>query len=161
MEERVCLISHSLQLTIAVTGYEFPQSTDQHDANWLMIEMGLVVAERRFCKTSPALVTSDLEKISGWFDNLGHGRLPNWICLGFMEPNLEFQVFRATDEFVRIGVRLGHEYQPPFRLRTGTDEALCIFELTYAELVSTAATFRRISEQFPKKQFPSSTNIES
>ena len=83
MKEKVTLSNGSLQLIIAVTGYEFSKMSDPNDANWLLVEVDLIVGEKRFCNTWPALETGDLDRISHWFDDLGHARLPSVIRLGF------------------------------------------------------------------------------
>jgi hypothetical protein len=144
--------SSKLALTISVTGYEFPNSKDENDSNWLLVRTNLVSEGRVYQNTSPSLLTTDLTKIAIWFDNLARRRLPTRITMGFMEPNLEFQVFRSTDNFVRIGVTLDHESRPPFQLASWNENALCCFDLTYAELANTAAAFHRIAEQFPSKK---------
>ena len=140
-----------LNLTIAVAGYEFPNSRDKNDAEWLLIKTSLALGEKRFHNISPSLEAKDLTEIAIWFDTLARRHLPRWISMSFLEPNLEFKVYRSTDEFVRLGVVLSHESSPPFRLTTWGEDALCIFEFTYADLAEIAASFHRIAEQFPSK----------
>lgn len=154
MNEKISFTNGSSRLTISVTGYENPESTDQSDANWLIVEMNLMVGERQFRKAWPALEAGDLDGIASWFQSLASRRLPDWVHLIFTEPNLGFEVYRATDDFVRIGVHLSHEFQPPFVVTSGIEDAVCCVELEYAELARMTASFQRISEQFPNRQFP-------
>lgn len=144
------------QLTLSITplGYEFPHITKGHDANWLVVQTDLTFGEQRFGDVSPSLEARDLARIAKWFDQLTMRSLPDWTRLGFLEPNLEFEVFRATDTFVRIGVHLSHESKPPFRIEANRGMSICHFELSYEQLAEMAAAWRVMAKEFPSRDEP-------
>jgi len=123
-----------------------------------MVHVDVTFKDQRFQNASPCLLASDLLDIAFWFDQLFFGKLPGWICNGFIEPNLEFEVYRSTDAIVRFGIRLSHESKPPFEISRKDDTSeTCVFELTYPELAEVAASFRLIADQFPTRHFDKRT----
>ncbi len=133
-------------------GYEFPQSQDRSDANWLMIRTQLVFRQQEFSDVSPSLEAGDIVRIAVWLEDLSNRRLPECVCLGFTEPNLRFEVFRVTEDFVIIGVRMSLESRPPFKTGGIRDETVCQFSLSYAQLDAHAQQFRAIADSFPVRQ---------
>ena len=132
--------------------YEFPQSQNRYDANWLMIRTRLVFRQQEFSDVSPSLEAGDIIRIAVWLEDLSNRRLPECVCLGFTEPNLRFEIFRATDDFVCIGVRMSLESQPPFKTGGIRDETVCQFQLSDAQLDAHAQQFRAIADNFPVRQ---------
>jgi len=100
---------------LTLVRYQFPNSsTDEYDANWLIIRTRAAVAGREWTSDDPAMLTWEVEELANWIESLGnnHGVEPQ---LEFIEPNLSFRVQDRSPERVRLKVLLGLESRPPWK----------------------------------------------
>jgi hypothetical protein len=133
-------------------GYEFPESSDWWDANWLVIAINATCEGRHWSAADAALLTIDVAELANWFERVATGRdVPEEI--GFMEPCLTFTVERRGGEAQELCVNVSHELSPPWleeddrfgwgvRLRLSADPVA---------LLDASASLRRQLQTFPPR----------
>jgi len=76
---------------LKILGYQFPNSTEYWDANWLNVSGLCCIEGREWSFVNPCLETFELRDLTTWLDKLSKGEPVNPSC-SFMEPNLQFDV---------------------------------------------------------------------
>ncbi|TJZ76315.1 WapI family immunity protein [Chitiniphilus eburneus] len=98
---------------IDAMSYQFPQSLDEWDGNWLCITGSIEAAEGAWKFRDPCLTTFELEELANWFTNLESEKRP---CF-FTEPCIHFRVVSSPAPGLELV--LSHECAPPWQ--TGED----------------------------------------
>src|SRR5580700_1276414 len=117
------LVSNGTMVSLLPVSYQFPNMTDESDANWVVIAGSVTSPEGSWSFRQPCLTTCEAKDVSAWFRSLAEGAVepasPNdegWITPGFSftEPNLAVSVAKLTTEVVEIRVHLSYESAPPW-----------------------------------------------
>lgn len=80
--------NEKISLHLEVVKYQYKDTKDECDRNWLMVKAKLLEESKVFETMDPFLQTSDLQYMIKWFQALPN---PTYNELAFMEPNLEFE----------------------------------------------------------------------
>jgi hypothetical protein len=107
----VNLIGDRVGLSLGVLSYQFPDSVDYWDANWLIIDGHVVHPRGPWAFREPCLTSFELQQLAEWFDGVELGHLDPDRGY-FTEPGLEFS-YVATPE-PAVAVLLAHECAPPW-----------------------------------------------
>ena len=78
--------------------------------------MKITTDQNEISIVDPALTAFELVNLKSWFDSLSTRKLLRFARQSFIEPNLEFEILAANDEFIRISVALEQEMRPDFEL---------------------------------------------
>lgn len=151
--------SLKLEFRLSVVSYQFPEIKDDYDGNWLILKYEVKYREKSFVAEDPSILTVDLLSIYEWFDSISKQNIPRWVCLSFIEPNLEFEVFSNDDGKIRFGIKLSLEAKPQFvieeflagDIENVEDDFVMVFEANYHELVQYRDHFKKVIEQYPVK----------
>lgn len=149
--------SYDLEFRLSIIDYQFPEIQSDYDGNWLVLKYECYYKDKIFVTEDPSLLAIDLVEIFEWFNSLSKNQIPKYVCLGFIEPNLEFEVYSNKKGVIRFGIRLSLEAKPPFFIEefivddTKDDENdfVMVFEASYQELKVFRDHFKKISEQYP------------
>lgn len=151
--------SLSLRLSFSIVDYQFPNKKAGSNANWLIVEIQCAYKGREFTSRDPSLLTGDLKGLSDWFLAIPKNEIPEWITLSFIEPNLEFKLYRSIDGMVRIGIELSYETKPPFcidELRPdgfdSEDNFMAIFECPREQMEEYAQQFEILGKCYPPRE---------
>jgi hypothetical protein len=101
---------HVLELT--PLAYEFPDSTEDYDANWVIVRMVASDGERRWLAEDPCFLTWDLFSLVFWIRGLAEGADGLLDCYSALEPNLQFERLGKGDA-TRLTAYFSQEYRPP------------------------------------------------
>ncbi len=97
-------------LRLSVLRYQFPQiTTDEYDANWLIIRGHVSLDQRSWSFRDPCLTTFEVRQLADWLDRLARGDEVEPSC-AFIEPNLRFE--KLSDRAIRVSFAL--ESAPPW-----------------------------------------------
>src|SRR4051812_43563925 len=84
--------SNGTSLELKIVGYQFPAlATEEYDSNWLQIQIRATIPEGSWTTTDPCLLTYEAAELADWFDAVHEGRASDDV-LGFLEPNLRFEI---------------------------------------------------------------------
>src|SRR3954467_9320013 len=91
--------------------YQFPESDDRWDANWLVVRMAIVDGPRQWSAIEPAFLTWELVELICWFREVatgGFGRGDQWDGL---DPLVQFEV-EGNGEPIRLRELCALEFHP-------------------------------------------------
>ena len=98
---------------IQVIRYQFPEATDYHDANWLMIRTEATDSFGSWTSEDPSLATFELSRLAAWLEALSLGG-DAASELEFMERNHSFELVERKGDAVRLRVWLKPDSRPAF-----------------------------------------------
>jgi hypothetical protein len=115
-------------VTLEPLGYQFPdlpETADRWDRNWLNIRGHVTCIEGSWNFTDACMLTYDVSILSAWLRSAAARKEPVGEPvpenpahftpeLGFIEPNVSFNLERYDKASAVIGVVLGHESAPPW-----------------------------------------------
>ena len=106
-------------------GYQFPGTTDNNwDANWLVVEGRISLSRCSWSFKDPCLLVSEAIELADWMTKLSEGSFEE-NQIGFVEPNLKFEVLNYGWEKTAVRVHFSHEAKPQMWRYTDAD---CWFE---------------------------------
>lgn len=88
----------------SIASYEFPEIEDKGDSNWLLIFIRVKSPRGEGTCVDPCLTTWDVERLIRWLEAQANGT-PAEPDIGFLEPNLEFEVIEAAGDTLTLRVR--------------------------------------------------------
>jgi hypothetical protein len=146
-------VDNQVELELAVIDYESPDSLT---SNWCLIKAIVIQGNEMFEVVFPALETTDLIRISEWFQRLAEYKLPRFAHLSFTEPCIEFQFLACTEHRVRISINLCHEMKPTFKLNQfnlpfDDPDWNIIFELNADNFQTIIGNIKKVIEQYPAR----------
>jgi hypothetical protein len=94
------LLSDNNNFELTVQGYEFPNSNDRYDANWLKIEMKATTGEMSWRAVESCLRTFELVELKDWFTCIATGDTKNK-SIEFTENELSFRL-KNQDELLVV-----------------------------------------------------------
>lgn len=152
-------LDYDLELDFSIAGYEFPDAKSELDANWLIVGLECRYQNKIFATKDPSIEVGELDDIWKWFHSISFDTIPAYTNLSFLEPNLEFQLFRKDKGAIRFGIKLDAESKPPFLIRELAVEEVdfddiftAVFESSFQELRTIADSFQNLLATFPFRE---------
>ncbi len=151
--------SKRLEFRISIVDYQFPEIKTDYDGNWLVVKYECYYKGKKFIVEDPSLFTTDLKRISNWFQSISKNIIPETVTIGFLEPNLEFILYSSKMGIIEFGIKLDLEAKPPFVF----DEDLLdynegeyyefemLFESTFEELNTYSESFSELYNNYPQR----------
>ena len=148
LTSHVNFIGDRLELSLGVLSYQFPDSIDYWDGNWLVIDGSVIHPSGPWNFREACLTSFELQQLAEWFDGVERGH-PDRDGGYFTEPCLGFSYVASPDP--AIAVLLAHECAPPWI--TDHDDRLggirLHFPLSANQPRLLAAAVRDLLVQFP------------
>jgi hypothetical protein len=141
---------------LAIAGYQFPGvEDDEWDSNWLNITIYAQSERGSWSSTDPSLSTADIERLADWLDAVAEGRAQN-AEMDFMEPNLSFELRRASDADVTLRVWFELESRPPWAPADAADarDLWLDLDVSKEDLRQAARDLRAQLDKFPARAVP-------
>lgn len=140
-----------IELELSVAGYDPPQSST---TNWCNLKVLVTQDEDVFEETFPAIETTDITKLSTWFQRLAERQLPRFARLSFTEPCIQLAFLAYKEPTVRISVRLSHELKPSFKIKQfrspfDNPEWEIVFELNDEDFRTIICNLEQIETIYP------------
>ncbi len=83
---------------LKITNYQYPDINDgDWDGNWLIIYLNVKSKVGHWQAVDPSLTTWELQLLIDWFDTLSNNVKPEYVDMGFTEPNLSFELLTDFD----------------------------------------------------------------
>jgi hypothetical protein len=132
--------------------YEFPGSTADFDANWLVIRVDVEIDGRSWRSTDPSLLTTEVASLLGWLEAPASSHVVN-PELEFIEPNLSFEAVHSSPHEIRIRVWFELESRPRWAPRDAVDDRDFCVDLTLrsSEVERAAVELGKQLERFPPR----------
>jgi len=133
-------------LALTILGYQFPDSDDYFDANWLVVRADVRNDDGSWSATSPCLLTSNVAELASWLEApVGE--------LEFMEPNLAFECLALDDDTADLRVWFELEFRPEWAENrvAGQRDLSANLTVSRAELADAAAGLRRQLAAYPPR----------
>ena len=94
--------THNQTVEIQIANYQFPNSTDYWDKNWLHIYLNVKSDIGNWQTIDPSLTTWEVSELINWFDTLSRNVTPTYLTLEFTEPNLSFELLDSKDQALKM-----------------------------------------------------------
>jgi hypothetical protein len=99
---------------LEVRGYEYPDRVDDEwDSNWLRIAIIVSTSDGTWSVIHPCLLTFEISYLADWLDAVSE-RMQKESDIGFVEPNLSFELIEGTAEGPYLRVYFAAECLPPW-----------------------------------------------
>ena len=138
---------------LGVDGYQFPDSDEYWDANWLMVRGRIEHPRESWTFRDPCLTTFELEQLAEWFESVVAGKADPANGY-FTEPNLHFS--QGSTPEPTIDVTFAYESAPPWL--TGHEPRLegtvVSFPLRLNDPLELASSLRRMLAMHPIRALP-------
>jgi hypothetical protein len=94
-------------------GYDCLETNDEWNSNWLSFQLNVISNRKRWKKTKPRIIPSELEWLIEWFINISENKIEKNIWMGFSEPFISFELINNFDSEIKIIIiHLTAEYKP-------------------------------------------------
>lgn len=135
---------------VNILGYEFPNSRDKHDANWLSVRMTAGIDDLSWGAVDSCLRTYELAELRDWFESLVTDRttIEN-IC--FTENELGFSLNNDNEILVKLDFGFhpnGNNYN-----YDADEEYVLNFKLDEINIIDILNSLSKSIERFPEKVF--------
>lgn len=85
---------------LRITNYQYPGINDgDWDGNWLNIYLNVKSKVGHWQTVDPSLTTWEVQSLIDWFDTLSKNLNPEYVDMGFTEPNLSFELLNKFDSY--------------------------------------------------------------
>ena len=88
-------------IVLRIESYEFPDSIDYDDGNWLRIYFNVKNRLGEWETIYPCLMTRDIKELITWLKNLANNIEPKWRDQEFLEPNISFYLLTTFDAEIK------------------------------------------------------------
>ena len=88
-------------IVLRIESYEFPDSIDYDDGNWLRIYFNVKNRFGEWETIYPCLMTRDIKELITWLKNLANNIEPKWRDQEFLEPNISFYLLNTFDAEIK------------------------------------------------------------
>ena len=141
-------------IKLSSQNYQFPDlddDTDEYDANWLLVDIEVIDNLQNWKTTDAFLLSSDWLSIAQWFSDVAQFKALKQNALGFIEPNLTFQLvkYNKADKTIDFDIELSLECVPPFC--KNKSEAKYSFCFTQNECKKISEMCREEYKKFPER----------
>ena len=100
-------------IELRLLGYQFPETEEGWDANWLVVEILAQHQGRGWRAQDAALLTGDVAALARWLERIALGKdVPEE--LGFIEPCLTFYIRESSVAVRALHIDVAHELSPPW-----------------------------------------------
>ncbi len=125
---------------LKTTNYQFPDINDgDWDGNWLYIYLNVKSKVGHWQTVDPSLTTWEVQSLLDWFDTLSLNARPEYVDLGFTEPNLSFILLTDFDSDKKtIRIKFDLESRP----QSATDD-----KEYFVDIVADNFELKRISKE--------------
>ena len=96
----------NISFKLEILGYQFPNSNDIYDSNWLIISLCICSNGTTWKLKDPMLQTFEIEKLSKWF-------ISNKETLYFLEPNISFIKKHVSKDTISLKIFFSKELNIP------------------------------------------------
>lgn len=138
---------------LEVVGYRYPELPDvEYDSNWLCMSMSATLPEGSWSVTDPFLLTYEVAKLADWLDAIAtHSETQDE--MGFVEPNISFEVVRRAMGQSCLRVYFRAECEPPWAVtnETGGADIVAEFALAEIDLRLAAESLRTQLSSYPQR----------
>lgn len=122
-------------LSLSIEGYQFPKNDScYYDANWLSIAGSVHLNKKTWTFQDPCLLNFEALRLIDWLKSVSQNA-PSSDSIGFIEPNLEFELLE--EEKIRVYFEL--EARPKWAPCEGAGMRDLFFEFENSESMITAA----------------------
>lgn len=140
-------------ILLSSQNYEFPDftGTEKYDKNWLIINIQVIDGQSSWENTDPFLLSTDWQEIAQWFLDLAQFKQPKCKGLGFIEPNLTFQLknLDSKKNEINFDIELSLECRPSF---SKEKIAKYSFSFTPEKCREIAEQCKKEYESFPERK---------
>lgn len=142
-------INGSFRLRIERYAYE-GEHLNRWDANWMRIGLDAAAPQGSWQVSDPLLLSWEIEELAEWLEAVARS-LPAEPVLGFVEPNLRFELRERAGAARSVRIHFDLEAKPPWLKRSGDDECFIDFTLASAELLMAARSLRAQLGEWPMR----------
>ncbi|MCC5920741.1 MAG: hypothetical protein LAT68_10590 [Cyclobacteriaceae bacterium] len=108
-------------LEFKILNYQYPESEDEFDGNWLKIHIKVNATDGSWEATYPALLAQELKKMLEWLYDFHQGRLEKDDLFDSMEQAIFLQsVSQPEVEPYHFQILLDTPFLPPFQKKEGS-----------------------------------------
>ena len=134
-----------------IVDYEFPEMIEgDWDGNWLNIYLNVQSELGNWEIIDPVLTTWDIRVIIDWLYLLSENKIPDYLDLRFIEPNISFILLnKPTDEIKKIKIKFNYEFEPTFAKKDV--EYFVNFEADNQELKKLATDLDNELAKYPER----------
>lgn len=137
------------ELELELVGYQFPESSEWWDSNWLNVRVRVTTADGTWSRVDPCLTTCEVAELIDWLEASTRQHVDH---LDFTEPNLQLDLMHRVDDSVGIRVGFDAELRPPWLEPNGVGDPFSVdFELHARAILAAAAQLRRCLGAYPER----------
>ena len=139
------------KVELKIMGYQFPEinTPGDWDSNWLSVYIDVHSKIDNWQTVDPSLTTSEVREIIKWFRDLSLNKEVEYAQLGFIEPNLEFNLIDKDSNLKHIKMIFNAESKPK---SAREDEEYCVdFRLSNNDLAKAADELENGLEKYPER----------
>jgi hypothetical protein len=141
--------SNSARFELTIVDYQFPKTVDDKmDSNWLQIRIDVDSGTEQWNSIDPCLLTTEVLWLADWLEAAVDQQAPP--RMGFIEPNLEFELQHRSDEEVTIRILFSHESRP-LRTRYLDKDVFVDLKITRLDAKRAADQLRAELKSFPPR----------
>src|SRR5437899_8639941 len=135
------------EFSLNLLGYQFPDNlNNKYDANWLVISIAVTAPKGSWTARGPYLLQWEAERLATWLEGMTKGA-PFGARIGFIEPNLKFELVDQSVERMTLRIWFNAEFHPPWSEHYGAsrlvDEGDFVdFQLSPKDLMMAARSMR-------------------
>jgi hypothetical protein len=139
------------RLELELLGYQFEESTDGWDPNWLLVRVEAEVDGRRWEATDPCLLAHEVSRLADWLECLADG--VEVAPVTFLEPNLSFAVIERGGKHLRVRAWFELELRPSWAASdtAGERDLAADLVVTPEKLKDAAAALKEQLRRFPPR----------
>jgi hypothetical protein len=137
---------------LEIVGYEFPEAEAEYDSNWLLIRLSATLLEDSWTATDPFLLTYEVAELANWLEEIARGTAAE-MEIGFIEPNIWFQVVAAANGQSCLRAYFAAECRPPWThiLEPDGGDTFAEFALHEIDLHRAAESLRAQLTRYPQR----------
>ena len=141
-------------ILLETSNYQFPNFDGEGDfnKNWLQINIEVIDNQNKWKNTDPFLLSYDWLTIAQWFSDRANFKQLKWEELGFIEPNITFQLKESNriNNTINFDIELSLECIPSFYKGTGIVKYN--FSFTSEQCEEIAKMCKKEYEKFPERK---------
>lgn len=137
---------------LKITNYQYPEINDgDWDGNWLNIYLNVKSNVGHWQTVDPSLTTWEVQSLIDWFNTLSNNLRPEYVDLGFTEPNLSFELLNSVTADKKIfRIKFNLESRP----KSATDDREFYVDIVAdnIELMRISAELKNELNKYPVKK---------
>ena len=141
-------------ILLETSNYQFPNfdGEDAFDKNWLQINIEVIDNQKKWKNTDSFLLSYEWLTIAQWFSDRANFKQLKREDLGFIEPNITFQLKESNriNNTINFDIKLSLECIPSFYKGTGIVKYN--FSFTSEQCEEIAKMCKKEYEKFPERK---------